>query len=108
MDQNVRPSRDLLRLLAAAGGEGHRPQQATSRPAPPPDLPPGRGVQQHMNMVYLPQNTDTFMVMPAQMPRRVSRVNLLIHTSDENDGPGALRQNRPIHTVFGVLPCESD
>ena len=28
-------------------------------------LPAGRGAQQHMNMVHLPSNTDTFMVMPA-------------------------------------------
>ena len=32
MDQTGRPSQDLLRLLAAARGEGHRPQQATNRP----------------------------------------------------------------------------
>lgn len=33
--------------------------------APAAPLPPGRGAQQHMNMVYLPSNADTFMVMPA-------------------------------------------
>lgn len=33
--------------------------------APAVPLPPGRGAQQHMNMVYLPANADTFMVMPA-------------------------------------------
>jgi hypothetical protein len=33
--------------------------------APAAPLPPGRGAQQHMNMVHLPSNTDTFMVMPA-------------------------------------------
>ena len=32
MDRIVRPSQDLLRPLAAAGGEGRRPQQATNRP----------------------------------------------------------------------------
>jgi len=54
-----------------AGGRGGRGapaaagNQPAGRAAPPPDLPPGRGVQQHMNMVYLPQNTDTFLVMPA-------------------------------------------
>jgi len=33
--------------------------------APAAPLPPGRGAQQHMNMVHLPSNADTFMVMPA-------------------------------------------
>lgn len=33
--------------------------------APPAPLPPGRGAQQHMNMVHLPSNADTFMLMPA-------------------------------------------
>jgi hypothetical protein len=33
--------------------------------APGAPLPPGRGAQQHMNMVHLPSNADTFMVMPA-------------------------------------------
>jgi hypothetical protein len=33
--------------------------------APAASLPPGRGAQQHMNMVHLPSNADTFMVMPA-------------------------------------------
>ena len=32
MDQTGRPSQDLLRPLAGAGGEGRRPQQATNRP----------------------------------------------------------------------------
>ena len=27
-------------------------------------MPAGRGVQQHKNMVFLPSNADTFMVMP--------------------------------------------
>jgi hypothetical protein len=33
--------------------------------APAAALPPGRGAQQHMNMVHLPSNADTFLVMPA-------------------------------------------
>ena len=33
--------------------------------APTVPLPPGRGAQQYMNMVHLPSNADTFMVMPA-------------------------------------------
>jgi photosynthetic reaction center cytochrome c subunit len=33
--------------------------------APAAPLPPGRGAQQHINMVHLPSNADTFMVMPA-------------------------------------------
>ena len=33
--------------------------------APAAPLPPGRGAQQHRNMVHLPSNADTFMVMPA-------------------------------------------
>ena len=41
---------------AAARGRG-------AAPAAP--LPPGRGAQSYMNMVQLPSNTDTFMVMPA-------------------------------------------
>jgi hypothetical protein len=41
---------------AAARGRG-------AAPAAP--LPPGRGAQTYMNMVHLPSNTDTFMVMPA-------------------------------------------
>jgi hypothetical protein len=40
----------------AGGGRG----AASAAP-----LPPGRGAQQHMNMVHLPSNADTFMVMPA-------------------------------------------
>jgi Photosynthetic reaction centre cytochrome C subunit len=33
--------------------------------APAAPLAPGRGAQQHMNMVHLPSDADTFMVMPA-------------------------------------------
>lgn len=50
------PARGGRQGAAAAGN------QTAARPA---DLPPGRGVQQHKNMVFLPSNADTFMVMPA-------------------------------------------
>jgi hypothetical protein len=47
----------------------HRAGLATAgrarRVAPAAPLAPGRGAQQHMNMVHLPPNADTFMVMPA-------------------------------------------
>ena len=42
---------------ARAGAPGGRGAQL-------PPLAPGRGRQQHMNMVELPSDTDTFMVMP--------------------------------------------
>ena len=45
----------------APGGAAARGRGA----APAAPLPPGRGVQQHMNMVHLPSNADTFMIMPA-------------------------------------------
>jgi len=54
---------------AAPGARGAGPPAGTAArgrgatPAAP--LPPGRGAQQHMNMVQLPSNADTFMVMPA-------------------------------------------
>jgi hypothetical protein len=43
-----------------AGNAGRGRGAASAAP-----LPPGRGAQQHLNMVHLPSNVDTFMVMPA-------------------------------------------
>jgi hypothetical protein len=56
---------------AGRGGRGAAPgaaaagAQAGARGAPSPSLPPGRGAQQYKNMVFLPSNADTFLVMPA-------------------------------------------
>jgi hypothetical protein len=53
----------------APGTRGAGPPAGTAArgrgAAPAAPLPPGRGAQQHMNMVHLPSNADTFMVMPA-------------------------------------------
>jgi hypothetical protein len=54
---------------AAPGARGAAPPAGTAGRArggaPAAPLAPGRGAQQHMNMVHLPSNADTFMVMPA-------------------------------------------
>jgi len=47
------------------GGGPPAGNAARGAAAPAAPLPPGRGAQQHMNMVHLPSNADTFMVMPA-------------------------------------------
>jgi hypothetical protein len=53
----------------APGTRGAGPAPGTAArgrgAAPAAPLPPGRGAQQYMNMVHLPANADTFMVMPA-------------------------------------------
>jgi photosynthetic reaction center cytochrome c subunit len=53
----------------APGTRGGGPPPGTAArgrgAAPAAPLPPGRGAQQYMNMVHLPANADTFMVMPA-------------------------------------------
>ena len=53
----------------APGSRGAAPPGGNAAPGrgggPAAPLPPGRGAQQHMNMVHLPSNADTFMVMPA-------------------------------------------
>jgi photosynthetic reaction center cytochrome c subunit len=70
--------------VAMAAPNAHGPDRAPEPGAPPPaprpagqaaaprpaaaeraDLPPGRGAEQHKNMVFLPSNADTFLVMPA-------------------------------------------
>lgn len=53
---------------ANAGARGAVPPGNAGRArggAPAAAPVPGRGAQQHMNMVHLPANADTFMVMPA-------------------------------------------
>jgi hypothetical protein len=53
-------------VAPGARGTGPAPGNARGQSAAPAaPLPPGRGAQQHMNMVHLPSNADTFMVMPA-------------------------------------------
>ena len=48
----------------APGGRTGAPGAARGGAADLPPLTPGRGRQQHVNMVELPPDTDTFMVMP--------------------------------------------
>jgi hypothetical protein len=56
------PGAPGARGAAPPGGNAGRAARGGAPAAP---LPPGRGAQQHMNMVHLPSNADTFMVMPA-------------------------------------------
>ena len=50
---------------AAAGARNQGPGRGRGRGAAAANLPPGRGAQQHKNMVFLPSDVDTGMVMPA-------------------------------------------